>query len=42
IPPPHPDRNQPRTNTCHHPEKLLRGENGDEDEDSDGDDDEAA
>ncbi|WP_342167434.1 HNH endonuclease [Mycobacterium avium subsp. hominissuis] len=42
IPPPHLDRNQPRTNTFHHPEKLLRGENGDEDEDSDGDDDEAA
>ncbi|MGV0159173.1 HNH endonuclease signature motif containing protein [Mycobacterium colombiense] len=31
-PPPHLDRGQPRTNTFHHPEKLLR----------DGDDDEAA
>ncbi|WP_062887246.1 HNH endonuclease signature motif containing protein [Mycobacterium avium] len=40
IPPPHLDRNQPRTNTFHHPEKLLRGENGGEDDD--GDDDEAA
>ncbi|PBA08711.1 HNH endonuclease signature motif containing protein [Mycobacterium avium] len=38
IPPPHLDRNQPRTNTFHHPEKLLRGENGDEDEDEDSDD----
>ncbi|WP_237051858.1 HNH endonuclease signature motif containing protein, partial [Mycobacterium avium] len=38
IPPPHLDRNQPRTNTFHHPEKLLRGENGGEDdEDSEGD-----
>ncbi|WP_342228668.1 HNH endonuclease [Mycobacterium avium subsp. hominissuis] len=35
IPPPHLDRNQPRTNTFHHPEKLLRGEDEDEDEDSD-------
>ncbi len=33
IPPPHLDRGQPRTNTLHHPEKLLR----DEDDDSDGD-----
>ncbi|UMB70822.1 13E12 repeat family protein [Mycobacterium paraterrae] len=32
IPPPHLDRGQPRTNTYHHPEKLLQ----------DGDDDEAA
>ncbi|WP_372587022.1 hypothetical protein, partial [Mycobacterium avium] len=32
------DRNQPRTNTFHHPEKLLRGENGGEDEDEDSDD----
>ncbi|KBZ68915.1 HNH endonuclease signature motif containing protein [Mycobacterium colombiense] len=32
IPPPHLDRGRPRTNTFHHPEKLLR----------DGDDDEAA
>jgi hypothetical protein len=31
IPPPHLDRGQPRTNTCHHPEKLLR-----DDEDDDG------
>ncbi|WP_431313816.1 HNH endonuclease signature motif containing protein [Mycobacterium avium] len=31
IPPPHLDRNQPRTNTFHHPEKLLQGED-DEDE----------
>jgi Domain of unknown function (DUF222) len=31
IPPPHLDRGQPRTNTYHHPEKLLRG-----DEDDDG------
>jgi hypothetical protein len=23
IPPPHLDRGQPRTNTLHHPEKLL-------------------
>ncbi|AZA71754.1 HNH endonuclease [Mycobacterium avium subsp. paratuberculosis] len=41
IPPPHLDRNQPRTNTFHHPEKLLRGENDngeDEDEDEDSDD----
>ncbi|WP_104183437.1 HNH endonuclease signature motif containing protein [Mycobacterium avium] len=38
LPPLHLDRNQPRTNTFHHPEKLLRGENDageDEDEDSD-------
>ena len=26
IPPPHLDRGQPRTNTYHHPEKLLRRE----------------
>jgi hypothetical protein len=26
IPPPHLDRGQPRTNTVHHPEKLLRDE----------------
>ncbi|WP_406815730.1 HNH endonuclease signature motif containing protein [Mycobacterium sp. M23085] len=31
IPPPHLDRGQPRTNTFHHPEKLLR--DGDDDED---------
>ena len=36
IPPPHLDRGQPRINTFHHPEKLLR------DEDDGGDDDEAA
>jgi Domain of unknown function (DUF222) len=30
IPPPHLDHGQPRTNTYHHPEKLLR--DGDEDE----------
>ncbi|MGB9227672.1 HNH endonuclease signature motif containing protein [Mycobacterium sp.] len=33
IPPPHLDRGQPRINTFHHPEKLLRGE---DDEDADG------
>jgi len=32
IPPPHLDRGQPRTNTFHHPEKLLRdGDDSDED-----------
>ncbi|OBH72180.1 hypothetical protein A5682_06745 [Mycobacterium mantenii] len=31
IPPPHLDRGQPRINTFHHPEKLLR--DGDDDED---------
>ncbi|WP_370499416.1 hypothetical protein, partial [Mycobacterium sp. pR1184] len=25
IPPPHLDRGQPRTNTYHHPERLLCG-----------------
>ncbi|WP_431602698.1 hypothetical protein, partial [Mycobacterium mantenii] len=30
IPPPHLDRGQPRTNTFHHPEKLL-AEKDDED-----------
>ncbi|WP_249026131.1 hypothetical protein, partial [Mycobacterium lacus] len=30
IPPPHLDHGQPRTNSYHHPEKLLR--DGDEDE----------
>ncbi|BBX61430.1 hypothetical protein MSAS_06040 [Mycobacterium saskatchewanense] len=30
IPPPHLDRGQPRTNTFHHPEKLLRAEDDDE------------
>jgi hypothetical protein len=29
IPPPHLDQGQPRTNTYHHPEKLLRDEDGD-------------
>ena len=33
IPPPHLDRGQPRTNTFHHPEKLLRS--GDDDDDDD-------
>ncbi|WP_369830871.1 hypothetical protein, partial [Mycobacterium sp. 1245852.3] len=28
-PPPHLDTGQPRTNTFHHPEKLLRDEDGD-------------
>ncbi|WP_255313758.1 hypothetical protein [Mycobacterium malmoense] len=27
------DRGQPRTNTFHHPEKLLRGEDDDSDDD---------
>ncbi|OBH48045.1 HNH endonuclease signature motif containing protein [Mycobacterium mantenii] len=30
LPPPHLDRGRPRTNTFHHPEKLLRDEDGDE------------
>ena len=30
IPPPHLDRGQPRTNTFHHPEKLLRPEDDDD------------
>ncbi|WP_156738031.1 HNH endonuclease signature motif containing protein, partial [Mycobacterium scrofulaceum] len=34
IPPPHHDRGQPRTNTFHHPEKLLRGEHDDDDDDA--------
>ena len=34
IPPPHLERGQPRTNTFHHPEKLFREDN---DEDNDGD-----
>jgi HNH endonuclease len=29
IPPPHLDHGQPRTNTYHHPEKLLREEDDD-------------
>jgi hypothetical protein len=32
IPPAHLDHRQPRTNTFHHPEKLLR--DGDDDEDA--------
>ncbi|WP_448435575.1 hypothetical protein, partial [Mycobacterium kansasii] len=32
IPPPHLDHGQPTTNTFHHPEKLLR--DGDDDEDA--------
>lgn len=31
IPPPHLERGQPRSNTFHHPEKLLRGEDDDDD-----------
>ncbi|MDT5350474.1 MAG: hypothetical protein QOH91_3761 [Mycobacterium sp.] len=31
IPPPHLDHGQPRTNDYHHPEKLLHGENDDDD-----------
>jgi hypothetical protein len=30
IPPPHLDRGQPRTNTFHHPERMLRGDDDDE------------
>ena len=30
IPPPHLDHGQPRTNTYHHPEKLLRAEEDDD------------
>ncbi len=33
IPPPHLERGQPRTNTYHHPEKLLR--DGDDDDEAD-------
>ncbi len=32
IPPPHLDHGQPRINTFHHPEKLLRGEDDDDDD----------
>jgi hypothetical protein len=32
IPPPHLDHGQPRTNTFHHPEKLLRAEEDDDEE----------
>jgi Domain of unknown function (DUF222) len=32
IPPPHLDHGQPRTNTFHHPEKLLRADDEDDDE----------
>ncbi|WP_438502189.1 hypothetical protein, partial [Mycobacterium arosiense] len=31
IPPPHLDRGQPRTNTFHHPEKLLGSDRDDHD-----------
>jgi hypothetical protein len=31
IPPPHLDRGQPRTNTFHHPEKLLRDDEEEDD-----------
>ncbi len=34
IPPPHLDTGQPRTNTYHHPEKLLHSEDDDEDDDA--------
>ena len=37
IPPPRLDRGQPRTNTFHHPEKLLRDGDGDDDDDDDDD-----
>ena len=30
IPPPHLDHGQPRTNTYHHPEKLLAEDNEDD------------
>ncbi len=33
IPPPHLDRGQPRTNVFHHPEKLLRDEDDEDDSD---------
>jgi Domain of unknown function (DUF222) len=33
IPPPHLDHGQPRTNTFHHPEKLLQDDQDDQDED---------
>ena len=36
IPPPHLDRGQPRTNAYHHPEKMFRNED-DDDEDNAGD-----
>ena len=34
IPPPHLDRGQPRTNTFHHPEKLLHDDEDDGDNDA--------
>ena len=34
IPPPHLDHGQPRTNTFHHPEKLLTDEDDDDDDDA--------
>lgn len=40
IPPAHLDRGQPRTNTFHHPEKLLC--DGDDDDDADADSDDGA
>ena len=36
IPPPHLERGQPRTNTFHHPEKLLRDRDDDEEADNPG------
>jgi hypothetical protein len=36
IPPPHLDRGQPRTNTFHHPEKLLHDEDDDDTDDNSG------
>ncbi|WP_420716119.1 hypothetical protein, partial [Mycobacterium sp. 94-17] len=36
IPPPHLERGQPRTNTFHHPEKLLHHEDDDEHDGGDG------
>ncbi|ORW44731.1 HNH endonuclease signature motif containing protein [Mycobacterium paraense] len=35
IPPPHLDRGQPRTNTYHHPEKLLHPDNNDDEDEDD-------
>ncbi|OBI65826.1 HNH endonuclease signature motif containing protein [Mycobacterium sp. E796] len=37
IPPPHLNRDQPRTNTYWHPEKLLHTEDGEDDDDDDDD-----
>jgi|GEM_PF-6262052 len=33
LPPAHQDHGQPRTNTYHHPEKLLQDHDSDDDED---------